>query len=281
MMFKKSMPILTSLKQFLISKLIFGLNKRRRFLLTALILALGLLTIQLANLSWSYYWAVAILAGFTYLLSAWSLSEGLNGLEWLTVLILPTLFTLGVGLFYFLTPSFWAVRISLIVFYSVGIYSLLLTENIFSVAAIRTIQLLRSAHAVAFLLTLVTSFFLYNVILSFRLDAWFNFFLVFVVSLPLLLQGFWCINLEEKISSKVWLYTLALSFVLGEMALVFSFWPLTVVVGSLSLTTTLYILLGLTQHHLSERLFKRTINEYLGVGVAVLLVIFLTTRWGG
>ena len=51
-------------------------------------------------------------------------------------------------------------------------------------------------------------------------------------------------------------------------------------VGSLALTTSLYIILGLGQHYISERLFRRTLNEYVGVGVAVLLVIFLTTRWG-
>lgn len=293
MMFRKFTPILISLMKFLNkqslfslysnklrNKLIFSLSKRKKCLLTALVLALGFLAIQLTDISW-YYLAVIILAALTYLLSAWSLIEGLSGIEWLTVLILPTLFTLGLGFFNFLTPTSWLARAPMIVLFAVGLYGLLLTENIFSVAAIRTIQLLRSAHAVAFLLTLVTSFFLYNVILSFRLDSWFNFLLVFAVSFPLLLQGLWCINLEERITKKIWAYTLALSFALGEIALVFSFWPMSVAVGSLSLTTSLYILLGLSQHQLSERLFRRTINEYVGVGIAVLIVIFLTTHWGG
>ncbi len=279
MMFKKFMPILISPTKFL-TKIIYDINKRKKFILTALILTIGLLITQFLEFSW-HYSGIIILTILTYFLSAWSLAEGLSGIEWLTVLILPTIFTFGIGFFYFLTPASWLARVPIMFFYFVGIYSLLLTENIFSVAAIRTIQLLRSAHAVAFLLTLVISFFLYNVILSLRLDFWFNFLLVFAVSFPLMLQGLWCINLEEKISKKIWLYTLALSFVLGEVALVFSFWPLNVAVGSLSLTTALYILLGLTQHYLSERLFKRTVNEYLGVGIAVLIVIFLTTRWAG
>ena len=279
MMSKKFMPILTSLTKFS-DRLIYGLNKRKKFIITAFVLALGLLAIQLFGLTWRYQ-AIIILAVLTYFLSAWSLIEGLSGVEWLTVLTLPVLFTIGVGFFYFLTPALWIDRIPVIILYAAGVYGLLLTENIFSVAAIRTIQLLRSAHAVSFLLTLVTSFFLYNVILSFRLDSWFNFGLFFVVSFPLLLQGLWCINLEERITKKIWLYSLGLSFVIGEIALVFSFWPVSVAVGSLSLTTSLYILLGLSQNQLSERLFRRTINEYIGVGIAILIVIFLTTHWGG
>lgn len=261
-------------------KINIKIDKRKKFILTAFVLALGLLAIQLFGLAWQYQ-ALALLAVCTYFLSAWSLAEGLEGVEWFSVLALPVGFTLGVGLFYFLTPDSWLARLPLIILYGIGLYSLLLTENIFSVAAIRTIQLLRSAHAVSFLLTLVTSFFLYNVILSFREGPWFSSGLVFLVSLPMLLQGLWGINLEEKLTKKIWLYSLGLSFILAEIALVFSFWPVSVAVGSLSLTTALYIVLGLTQHYLSERLFRRTLNEYIGVGVAVLIVIFLTTHWGG
>ena len=258
----------------------FKLDKRKKFIITAIILTLGLLVIHLGEITWCYQ-AIAILAVLTYFLSAWSLKEGLNGIEWLTVLALPVLFTISVGLFYFLTPTFWWARVPIIILYGGGIYGLLLTENIFSVAAIRTIQLVRSAHAVSFLLTLATSFFVYNVIFSFRQPVWVNLIAVLLFSFPLILQGLWCINLEPKIEKSLWFKTIALSLVMGEMALVFSFWPVSVAVGSLSLTTSLYITLGLTQQYLNERLFKKTINEYIAVGIAVLIVILLTTRWGG
>ena len=257
-----------------------SIDKRVKFIISALFLSLGLIAIQLGNISWRYQ-AIALLALLTYLLSAWSLIEGLNGVEWLTVLILPTLFTAGVGLFYFLIPASWLARLPVIVLYGLGIYALLLTENIFSVAAIRTIQLLRSAQAVGFLLTLMVSFFLYDTILSFRLNPWFNFGLVTLVSFPLILQGLWYVDLEERIISKIWLYSFCLSLIVGEISLAFSFWPVSVIVGSLALTSAVYITLGLAQHQLSERLFQKTINEYLGVGMAVLVAIFLTTRWGG
>jgi len=256
------------------------ISKRQKFIISAALLSASLLTIQLTNVSWRYQ-AIFGLTILTYLLSAWSLREGVSGIEWLTVLILPTLFTAGVGLFYFLLPASWLARLPVAALYGLGLYALLLTENIFSVAAIRNIQLLRSAHAVGFLLTLLTAFFLYDTILSFRLPFWLNFVFVFLVSLPLFIQGLWSVKLEEKISGQIWFYSLALSLIVAEGALALSFWPVTVSAGSLALITIMYVVLGLTQHYLSQRLFKRTINEYLTVGIIVLAVILITTHWGG
>lgn len=256
------------------------INKRQKFIISAVFLSIGLLAIQLANISWRYQ-AIFGLTILTYLLSVWSLREGVSGIEWLTVLILPTLFTAGVGLFYFLLPSSWLARLPVAALYGLGLYALFLTENIFSVAAIRNIQLLRAAHAVGFLLTLLTAFFLYDTILSFRPPFWLNFIFVFLVSLPLFLQGLWSVKLEEKISGQIWFYSLALSLIVAEGALALSFWPVTVSAGSLALITIMYVVLGLAQYYLSQRLFKRTINEYLTVGIIVLAIILITTHWGG
>lgn len=256
------------------------ISKRQKFILTSLVLTLGLVAIEVSNVSW-YYLAVSLLAITSWLLSAWSLKEGLEGVEWLTVLILPPVFTLALGFFSFLLLTNPVIKVLVMISYGVGIYILLLVGNIFSVAAIRTIQLLRSAQAVGFLFTLVISFFLYDIIFSFRLSFWENFLLVTAASFFLILQSLWGINLEKEVSLKIWLYTLILSFVQGEMAIAFSFWPLSVATGSLILVTVLYITVGLAQQELALRLFPKTISEYLRVGIIVFLVIFLTTRWGG
>lgn len=259
---------------------VLKISKRQKFIFTAIFLAGALLLIELTHLTWRYQ-AIGLLSLFTYLLAAWALWEGLNGIEWLTVLVLPTLFTASVGLFYFLISASWLTRLPVVILYGLGIYVLLLTENIFSVAAIRTIQLLRSAQAAGFLLTVVTAFFLYDTVLAFRLDPWWNFLLTTILSGPLLMQGLWSVNLEERVTKTLGLYTVVLSLTLGEVALALSFWPMTVAVESLGLTTCLYLVLGLTQHKLSEKLFKRTVNEYVGLGLVVLIVLILTTHWGG
>jgi len=274
------MPTLISPTKFWQKFPLPKISKRQKFILTSLVLTLGLAGIEVSGISWRYQ-AIVLLAVVCWFLSAWGLKEGLEGIEWLTVLILPPIFTLTLGFFNFLLLNNLFVKSLVVVSYGIGIYILLLVGNIFSVAAIRTIQLLRSAQAVSFLFTLVISFFLYDIIFSFRLPFWENFLLVTAASFPLVFQNLWGVNLEKEISLKIWLYALILSFVQGEMAVAFSFWPLSVATGSLALVTVLYITVGLVQQELALKLFPKTISEYLRVGIIVFLVIFLTTYWGG
>jgi hypothetical protein len=159
-------------------------------------------------------------------------------------------------------------------------YALFLSENIFSVAAIRTIQLFRSAWAVSFLLSLLVSFLLFDTILSFRFPFYYNFVFALGISFLLFLHGAWTVNLEEKITGKLLLYSAIMSLGVGEIILVLTFWPTSLTLSSLFLTSLVYVCLGLTQAQLSERLFKKTIREYLLVGIAVFLVLLFYTNWG-
>jgi hypothetical protein len=256
------------------------MNKRKRFVIVSLLLSLGLLGTQLVRVEHRYQ-AIVVLGGISYALSAWALSDDLKGVEWFTVLVLPLLYPISVGLFYFLLPERLLSRLVILGVFGVGMYALLLTENIFSVAAIRTIQLLRAAHAVGFLLTLVTAFFLFDTIWSFRLPFYANGALVALCSLPLFLQGLWSYRLSErKIEKRTLKYSLALALGLGQIGMALSFWPVTVPVGSLFLVTMAYVGLGISQYHFAERLFRKTLYEYLGVGVIVIVATFLVTRWG-
>lgn len=256
------------------------MSKRKKFVFVSFILSLGLLTIQFVNVDYRYE-MIALLGIFSFILSAWSLIEDLQGVEWLTVMILPVLYPVSVGLFYFLLPERMLTRLLILAIFGFGMYALLLTENIFSVAAIRTIQLLRAAHAVGFLLTLVTAFFIFDTVWSFRLSVYLNSVLIFIASVPLFLQGLWSYELtERRISERVMMFTLVLALGLAEVALALSFWPVTVAVGSLFLVTMAYIGLGVSQFYFSERLFKKTVYEYLGVGVIVLITTMLVTKWG-
>lgn len=257
------------------------MTKRRKFVLVSCILAVGLMLTQLVRVEYRYQ-AIALLGGVAYGLSAWALADDLRGVEWLTVLMLPSLYPMAVGLFYFLLPSQWWSRLFILGLFGVGMYALLLTANIFSVAAIRTIQLLRAAHAVDFLLTLVTAFLLLDTIWSFRWSFWANALLVTGVAWPLLLKGLWVIELtEDKVSGRVWLYSSVLALVLGGGAGAVSFWPVGVVVGSLFLVSMLYVLLGLAQQHFAGRLFRNNIQEYLMVGMVVIIIMMTMTSWRG
>src|SRR3972149_1810901 len=168
------------------------MTKRRKLGLVALLLTLGILGIQSVEVE-SRYQAIGLLSGAAYALSVWAMLEDLKGIEWLTTLILPVLYPVSVALFYFLLPG------------------RLLTQ-ILIVASIRTIQLLRAAHAVGFLLTLLVAFFLWDTIFSFRLSPWWNAALVGVTAWPLAVQTLWSVNLEEKLSPPVLWGSLALSW---------------------------------------------------------------------
>jgi hypothetical protein len=255
------------------------LTKRRKFVFSALLLTLGLTIIQLLQIS-NRYLAIFLLSLLTIPLTLWSLKEALRGPIWLVSWILPVFFTASIGLFYFLLPGSLLIAIPVILIYLVGMYVLFLSENIFAVATIRTIQLFRAASAVGFLLTLATAFFLYDTIFSFRLPSYQNALLAFAVSFFLFLHGTWSVNLEEKISGQLLFYSLLLALGMGEIAFILSFWPTAITLGSLFLTSLVYVFLGIVQAKLSDRLFRRTVEEYLTVGLLVLIVLLAYTAWG-
>lgn len=254
------------------------MSKRIRFIITAIILSLGFITINFLDNQLRFI-TIAVLTIATTILFYWSLYESIKLNATLLTLFLPTLFTLGVGLFWFLLPANMLVRIPVVLFYGVGVYALGLTSNIFSVSAIRTIALVRAARGVGFVLTLFTSFLLFDAILSLRADLPVNIFLIFALSVPILMQGLWASILAQTISKELFLYALILSLAVTQIAVMLYFWPVSVVVGSLFLTVTIYVLLGLGQSKLEGKLFLRTTREYLTVSSIVFIAMFLATQW--
>jgi hypothetical protein len=256
------------------------MSKRRRFVITSIILSLGFVGIQFLN-DQNRFWAIGILGLLTILLFYWSLKESLAGSMTLLILVLPTIFTLGVGVFWFLIPANIFARIPIVMIYAIGIYVLCLTANIYSVAAIRTIALLRAARGVGFVLSLLTSFLVFDALLSIKTEIYILLPLTFIVSFLLYLQGYWTVLLETKYSSSLIMQSAVASLLTMEVAGVLYFWPVTVVVGSLFMTVTFYMLLGLGQAKLDERLFASTVREHLIVGALVFVAMFFATHWGG
>src|SRR3972149_7354547 len=243
------------------------MNKRQKFVITSILLCLGFIGINFLDNQYRFL-AIGGLTLLTLLLFIWSLWEGLGLNSTLLTLVLPSLFTLGVGIFWFLIPATIFARIPVVILFGLGIYALCLTANIFTVSAVRTIALVRAARGVGFVLTLLTSFLLFDAILSIKAQIWITVFGVVLASFALFLQGLWISVLEAKniLASKTFFYTLIFSLGIGEIAVLLFFWPVTVVVGSLFLTIGVYMLLGLGQAKLEERLFVQTAREYFTVG---------------
>src|ERR1035437_1506387 len=94
--------------------------------------------------------------------------------------------------------------------YALGLYSLLLSENIFIVSSIRTIALLSSARTVSFIVTLLSYFFMANVVFSLHLNIILTLVFVFAFSFPLILHSIWSHTLEKDFHSHLeWILLIA------------------------------------------------------------------------
>ena len=259
---------------------ILHLNKRRKIIISSIILTIGLLSTQLVdfNLRFRFLGGLAVLA---YVLSLWSLWEGLNLTKAFVLLVLPTFYTVAVASFYFLLPVRWLTRLPVAVTFGLTFYLLLLAQNVYNVASLRTIPLYRAASTVSFLFTLLSAFFIFHVISAFNLLFLWNGVAVFLVSFAVIIQVIWTIRMEDKVSVAVVMQSFILSLVMGELALSFSFWPSSATIRSLALSSAMYVLLGLATHFLKGRLTRRVGWEYIGIGIIVLLVSFFMTSWTG
>jgi hypothetical protein len=256
------------------------LTKRRKFVAVSFVLSLALFGIQAISVEMRYY-AIAGFAAISYLLTAWSMHKDLRGIQWLSNMILPTLYPASIALFYFLLPQEFVVRVGIIVIYAITMYALLLTTNIYGVASIRTIQLLRAARAVGFLLTILTSAFLFHVIFALRLPALSVGILVFLSSWLLFYQGIWTHTLSITGEKREFVYTMLGAMILLQASLALTFWLIDVPLASIMLSMIVYVLLGIFQQDIEQRLFARTIQEYTGFAGIVFVVIVVTVilKW--
>ena len=250
------------------------MRRREKFVITSLLLSLGLLVVQYVPVEYRYY-AVGILTVLSYFFSAWALKDDLQKLEWLTIVPFPAMYTLAVGLFYFLLPESIVTKIFILVLFGFGMYALFLTSNIYSVAKGRTIQLLHAAHAIGLLFTLLTSLLFANTIFSLRIPFYFTVPLIGLVQFPLIFMSLWSIELEPRIRREIVGLSLILTLLIMELALAICFLPMSVWNSALFIMACVYIGLGILHNFLRGRLFARTLTEYSLVAAFVFLVFIL------
>jgi hypothetical protein len=274
------------------------MTKRMGFVLVAILLAFGLWLTQLLPLEMRLT-LILILTVVSYFLTAWVLFEDMKGVEWLMLTILPVMFTLGAGLFAYYLPiavpslagfkfgigmsKFLAGVVCIIFFilYGVGMYAILLTENIFSVASIRTIQLLRAARSVGFIFSLVVGVFFFHTFLALKVPFFVISLAVFLVCFLLSLSSLWSVELKMAGLREVMTNSLIVAWMMAQVAIVLAFWPIKPLMGGLMLVASFYSLLGLFQQRMTNRVFFGGFVEYIVFMSIVLLTGFLTTSWRG
>ncbi len=257
------------------------LNKRQKIIIASVLVTIGLIvSTQTTSFLYAKFRLIFVLGIIGYLLSLWALWEGMSKTKAIILLILPTFYTISVASFYFLLPVRWLTRLPVAFLFSVSFYTLLLSQNVFNVASLRTIPLYRAASTSSFVFTIITAFFLYNVIFAFNLPFYLNGVVVLLLSFLLILQVLWSVKMEN-ITGQMITYSFILGLLIGEGAVALSFWPVAPTIWSLALSTYMYILLGIVNDFLRERLNKKNIKEYIFVGVFILTFSFLVTSWSG
>lgn len=254
------------------------MSKRKKIVVASSLMSLLLLGLTQAG-GLDRLVAIAIASILSVSFSGWALSGSIRKDATRTTLILPALFTLGVSLFWFLLPSEPLAQVPVLVVYGLGLYAIMLTANIYCVSVSRSIALLRAAKSVGFVMTLFTTFLLFDALFSLRASFLVNVLVSIALGFLLVLPSLWIVKLEPKISKDLVLKSFFIAFLIAQTAGVLYFWPTTVAVSSIFITSVVYVALGTMQAYLDERLFSSTLREFLIVGAIVFTTMILSTRW--
>jgi hypothetical protein len=261
-----------------IFKTVRSIEKRVRFVISATVLA-GLLVTSTFFFFDKFWLFIPILIVASYVMTYFSVLEGIEKYEWLMLFIMPVFLTVVCYLFWFLFPTRWIARIPFVVVYGLSIYAILLTSNIFNVGAEKSLQLHRAAFSVNYFYQTIAMFLLFSVLLSFKQNFLINAIVAFVFSTLLAMQLFWSVKPKTTINLKVVQYALIIGGFITQCSIVLSFAPIRSSILALFLTACFYSFTGLVYHYIDERLFKQTIREYLVVLGVVSAIVLLSIQW--
>lgn len=257
---------------------VVSIDKRKKFVIGVVFLSLILFITEL-QFGKSGFLIATVLSFLTNVFLYWAIRQDLKENFSYNVFILPFFYSLAFALFYFLIPARLLFRLALTSFYAFGLYSLFLSQNIFTVSAIRTIALLSGARIVSFVLTLLSIFFLTNIVYTLHLHILPTIFLIALYSYPLVYQSLWTYVLQKGEYPLV-LWSGVITICLIEVASSLWFWPTSPTVIALFITGFFYTLVGLSHVWLEKRLFRGVLWEYVWVGVAVFFTLLVFTSWG-
>lgn len=251
------------------------MSKRNKFLTFSLLLTLLLTLIP----SFPKNYSVLVITGFVLISALFSvicLWDYLSGIEYITLLTLPIVFSLGMGSIILQFPNFSSFfKIIFYGIYFVLNYILLLSLNIFNIAGEKPIPLLRAAYTSSFLITTFAAFPIFTLIYKGALGIIIEIIMVFGLSLFLSFQSLWSAFLPKNNVRASLKTTLIVSSLMTQTALVFSFYPMESFFRSLLLSTFFYIYLGFSHQYLKRTLNYKSIFEYAFVGLVIVSLVFL------
>ena len=147
------------------------------------------------------------------------------------------------------------------------------------VSSVRTIQLLSGARIVSFVITLISYFFLTNIIFTFHVTIFPVIVLMVVYTYLLVFHSLWSYTLQ-KITQPMSVWVSVLTVCMVETGIMVWFWPSNPTVIALFLTGFFYTLVGLSHIWFEKKLFKGVLWEYVWVGCIVFFMLLIFTQWG-
>jgi len=254
------------------------IEKRQKFIIAVIVLSLGffLAEFQFSKLG---FFTVLFLSFLTNIFLLWAVYGDIKENKSYQVFILPFFYSLAFGSFYFLAPTIFLSRVILTVVYAFGLYSLFLSQNILVVSSMRTIALLSGARIVNFVITLVSYFFLTNILYSLHVTIFLVILIILFYTFFLVYGSLWTYNLQKTIQ-QIGVWVSVLTACLVEAAAVLWFWPTSPTVVALFLTGFFYTIIGLSHVWFERRLFKGILWEYVWVGSVTFFILILFSSWG-
>lgn len=263
----------------LVSRFTLNASKREKLIFSALVITTLVLSTALAPMP---AWIVLfILTSITSVgLTIFSLWGDFARLRYILIPLFPLIFTWSVLLCLSVIPMIQPIKLLIVVVFCITYYLLLLIANIFNVSAIRTIPLMRAAHAASFFLVLVCIFLLQFFVITLKLHPMLLFplsgSLVFVPAL----YFFWSLELGAKLSRQVVIESIVIALCTAQVAFVLALWPISPLMYALFLTTIFYVCSGVLHQEYVNKLQRKVLFEYLFVLGFVLLLLMVTAQWG-
>ncbi len=251
------------------------LPKRSRFIFSTLILSSLLLFSTFYFFDKAIIFVPLILIA-TYLLTYFSILEKIDKIEWFSLFLGPTLFSIAFYLFYFLFPSRWLTRLPFVIIYAISIYALISASNILDVGVEKPLKLYRAAFSINYLYQNITLFLLFSVFFSLKFGPFLNGLFTSLVTLLISLQFFWSINPSLELSMEIREYAFLIGILVGELSVVFSFLPIHVTIFALFLASFYYMLSGLSYAYLDNMFFKKNIQGYVATFALVAVIALVS-----
>lgn len=258
---------------------VFNLSKRQKLVIATIFLTLCLLVSEIFS-GVNHIFIGFILSIFTTVAIYVILRKDVKGSFFYPLFVLPFFYTLSVSIFYLLIPPRLLSIIVLTLFYAFGLYSLFLTQNIFAVSSVKTINLLRSARIVSFVITVLVHFLMVNIIFSLRLPVYVTPILIGLLGGLLNIQSLWVYVLEKAQLKELATYSLVIGLLLTQLSFVLAIWPIDASIYAIFLTGIFYTYSGLSHAWFEKRLFKGVLWEYIWVGFLSVFILLAFAKWG-